>query len=353
MKKILLVIICILSCSVIFATEQPITQPKMRLAIMDFTSIDIESNRYLRHTDKKSTDDDSPDIKPEERAMLSQEELRQYAKATIQERIYMRKKAAERLQEKNSLEQRRKDNQRSQVLSTELGRAIIMGADMLSVELGKYYDTFELIDRKTVDESIQEIDFHHSGLVSADSSKRFGQMTGATHLVYGVVDDPKAQENSFSGYGVETNKKSLSLDLVIRVVDIAKNTIVFSTRTTSSSSALRTEHSSHKNTGVHRDLLLQAITQAAEQMHARFAQKSDPPTPVSMPKVAFAPTGPNGESLVAQIEIDGDWSGNTPAEIEMSSGRHTIKLTLDGYEAWEKIVNIRNGMNIAPTLRKK
>jgi hypothetical protein len=132
----------------------------MRMAVMDFTSVDIESDRYLRHTDRKSVVDHAPDITPEERAILSQEELKESAKASVQERIAARKEAAQRLRKQNEQAKLKKDTQRTQLLSSELGRVVILGADMLSVQLGNYGDIFEIVDRKTIDESVQELSFH-------------------------------------------------------------------------------------------------------------------------------------------------------------------------------------------------
>lgn len=54
----------------------------------------------------------------------------------------------------------------------------------------------------------------------------------------------------------------------------------------------------------------------------------------------------------ADVEIDGMFYGNTPLEFSFSEGVHEVRISLAGYEAWSKRVNIYEGLSINPVLGK-
>jgi len=58
------------------------------------------------------------------------------------------------------------------------------------------------------------------------------------------------------------------------------------------------------------------------------------------------PTATNGKVNVvsvpdsADVYVDDGFVGNTPAALKLSAGKHTVKVTQDGYKAWSKEVNV-------------
>ena len=55
--------------------------------------------------------------------------------------------------------------------------------------------------------------------------------------------------------------------------------------------------------------------------------------------------------LGTDIELDGNYIGNTPSTVKVSSGEHTVKLTKNGYEPWErKITTLAGSVTISPEL---
>jgi hypothetical protein len=44
----------------------------------------------------------------------------------------------------------------------------------------------------------------------------------------------------------------------------------------------------------------------------------------------------------ADIEIDGNFVGNTPSSVGLSSGEHTIKVSKDGYQTWQRHIKELN-----------
>jgi ATP-dependent Clp protease ATP-binding subunit ClpA len=49
------------------------------------------------------------------------------------------------------------------------------------------------------------------------------------------------------------------------------------------------------------------------------------------------------EPLGAEIEIDGAFYGNTPAELPLPEGEKTIRLTLKGFHPWERKLQVVHG----------
>lgn len=53
----------------------------------------------------------------------------------------------------------------------------------------------------------------------------------------------------------------------------------------------------------------------------------------------------------ADIELDGAFVGNTPSRFGVPSGRHTLRITKEGYVAWEKKIEISSGtVSVTATL---
>jgi hypothetical protein len=45
----------------------------------------------------------------------------------------------------------------------------------------------------------------------------------------------------------------------------------------------------------------------------------------------------------AEIEVDGDYMGNTPSTLELNPGEHHIAVKKAGYGAWEKTIKLTTG----------
>lgn len=61
-------------------------------------------------------------------------------------------------------------------------------------------------------------------------------------------------------------------------------------------------------------------------------------TPAAVSKVSIA-SAPNS----AEIEIDGEFMGNTPSTLELEPGEHNIAVKKAGYKAWEKKLKLTAG----------
>jgi hypothetical protein len=76
------------------------------------------------------------------------------------------------------------------------------------------------------------------------------------------------------------------------------------------------------------------------------ASSSKPSTP------AAAPAAVNGKLSVASvpdgadIEIDGGFVGNTPSEVEVAEGEHTVAVKKAGFKDWERRLKVSGGSNV-------
>jgi RNase P/RNase MRP subunit p29 len=57
----------------------------------------------------------------------------------------------------------------------------------------------------------------------------------------------------------------------------------------------------------------------------------------------------------ADVKIDGNFVGNTPSQLKLTEGKHTIQVTKDGFDDWSKEIQVSAGadLNLKATLQKK
>src|SRR6185437_14753644 len=57
----------------------------------------------------------------------------------------------------------------------------------------------------------------------------------------------------------------------------------------------------------------------------------------------------------AEVSVDGNFMGNTPASLKLGAGKHTVKVSLAGYKDWSRDVTVSAGseMNLSASLEKQ
>lgn len=321
---------------------------KNSIAIMDFSTSDVESRKYLQHTDKPFLDSDEPVLSDSERAVLSQAELAELTKSQIAERIERSKAEREVVDQRNRIDRQEKEDHRARTVTSALGREIIQAPELMAAALSQY-DLFDIVDRKTVEEGIGEIGFQNSGLVNNQSATQLGQMTGAGYLLYGVVSDYGREVSKSLAYNTPVKSTTHSIELTVKIVETGTNKMVFST--VSTNQIQETKTGSGYDSSLMRKLLRGAIDKSAASINDKFSKLvPQPVVTVAVPKVLLEPKDASGQNINAEIEVDGSYAGNAPAEIELPSGNHTIKFTF-GNIVWEKNIVTRDGMKLSPTLQ--
>jgi hypothetical protein len=89
---------------------------------------------------------------------------------------------------------------------------------------------------------------------------------------------------------------------------------------------------------------IRAAAVAAAQSKAAAPQSATAPVAVAIPttaKLSIAST-PDG----ADIEVDGSFVGNTPSDIDVPAGDHTVAVKKTGFKAWEKKLKVSGGSNV-------
>jgi hypothetical protein len=56
----------------------------------------------------------------------------------------------------------------------------------------------------------------------------------------------------------------------------------------------------------------------------------------------------------ADVNVDGAFVGNAPATLKLKPGKHTIRVTMNGYKDWSKDMTVLAGsqVNLAATMEK-
>jgi hypothetical protein len=83
---------------------------------------------------------------------------------------------------------------------------------------------------------------------------------------------------------------------------------------------------------------------AAAQSKAAAPQSAAAPAAAATPttaKVSVTST-PDG----ADIEVDGSFVGNTPSDIDVPAGEHTVTVKKTGFQPWEKKLKVSGGSNV-------
>jgi len=90
--------------------------------------------------------------------------------------------------------------------------------------------------------------------------------------------------------------------------------------------------------------VIRAAAAAAAQSKAAASQSPAAPAPATTPTTAklSVTSTPDG----ADIEMDGSFVGNTPSDIDVPAGEHTVSVKKTGFQPWEKKLKVSSGSNV-------
>jgi hypothetical protein len=89
---------------------------------------------------------------------------------------------------------------------------------------------------------------------------------------------------------------------------------------------------------------IRAAAATAAQSKAAATQTSTAPT--AAPAVTTAKLSVASVPSGADIEVDGSFVGNTPSDIEVAGGEHTISVKKTGFKDWEKKLKVSSGSSV-------
>jgi hypothetical protein len=81
-----------------------------------------------------------------------------------------------------------------------------------------------------------------------------------------------------------------------------------------------------------------SAAQSDPKLNARTVATSSPAASAAGAKVQVT-SNPSG----ADIEVDGDFVGNTPSAIHLSAGEHLLAVKKSGYKPWERKIKVTGG----------
>jgi PEGA domain len=91
------------------------------------------------------------------------------------------------------------------------------------------------------------------------------------------------------------------------------------------------------------DLMPDELQQARDYCRAEIRETPAQPTAAQV-EIASTPSG-------SDIEVDGKFIGSTPSSVKLPLGEHTIKLSKNGFETWERtITTVAGSVRISPDL---
>jgi len=201
-----------------------------------------------------------------------------------------------------------------------------------------------VVDRKRMDAMVQELGFgNYSGLADPGKAARFGKMLGAHFLVQGTLMDLREETREFSGYGVDTRNTITSAAVRVRVMALESSEIVFSRIFNGSKTEAQT-NSGGQSVG---DAPGAAVRDALQKLvaDANFRGVFERFTPPgAQPEISVAVSCTNNP---CDLELNGVYVGSTPTEIALPAGNTAdIRISKAGFQAWNKRVQPREGMQI-------
>lgn len=223
----------------------------------------------------------------------------------------------------------------------DIGR---MAAETLAIRVSNI-NGFKVVERAKLSKIFKEQEMAtKSGLVdNTDAAIQMGKLLGANYLITGALNNITEEEYTFEGYGVKTTKTDIMLDVSIKMINVNTGTIELAGLYSASQSFQDSKPS--KMTSIVRNLLKNTYRQFINDANEILTEPVEENETV---KVQFMST-PAG----ADIEIDGIYMGSTPATIPFQKGVHTVRISMAGYESWEKKVMFFEGLKVNPTLGKE
>jgi hypothetical protein len=89
-----------------------------------------------------------------------------------------------------------------------------------------------------------------------------------------------------------------------------------------------------------------AIRAAATAAQSKVAASQSPASPAAPAKPATAKVSIASIPDGADIEVDGSFVGNTPSDIDVADGEHTISVQKTGFKSWQRKLKVSDGSSV-------
>lgn len=180
-----------------------------------------------------------------------------------------------------------------------------------------------------------------------------------------VVKDVVRNSGKYGIIGIDSNEMSISYNIGGGLGGKRINSVVLNRKGENvCEMQVQTAYSGliHNDAGDFKERVQAALKNAppvAENAAKKeVAQEPKSTSPPSQPAVAAGPDHGvlvlNSNVDAVQVSIDGKAAGTTPARMQLAPGKHTIRGVLEGYDAWEKEVEVmaESEMSLKIVLKK-
>jgi hypothetical protein len=205
---------------------------------------------------------------------------------------------------------------------------------------------FTVVERSRFEQIVKEQGLTSTGFVDPKAAVSLGELSGASYLLTGEIIDASKESRVFKGFGTVSRTDIYILRAGVRIIETGTGKAIFST-------IKEAEEREYESA----DLLVDGRTVESVLAQSVVAKIMDE----ILQAEAFMGLGPaEGAALVrvmitsdppdADIEVNGVFYGNAGGEVRLPAGLHLIRISLPGYEVWDKKVRIAEGTRIKAML---
>ena len=219
--------------------------------------------------------------------------------------------------------------------STRSGQArpVIIGAEYLSAYLGRRNDVFTCINPSLMGAAMTKL--QSAPDFPKDFMLRLARETGATHLIYGTVSDLRTRTNSFKGYGIETKTTNYQLDVIIKMVDLIRQSTVYSNVYTGNYREQKPISTVQFDNNIFQNLMTSALEQAAEDLYDKC--KPGRGNEISVTPMPYSVTVNPSDGMLfnassAEIYVDGELTGCGGTPLLIPAGKYQFEIKAPGYK---------------------
>ena len=248
---------------------QPVKSGKPKIAVFDFTTIDIQGQHFRDFTDRTADVSAQNSLNAAELGTVDEVMLGYVKMIDAEEERARRAHDRKRLDKENDRNLARQEELADRILKSPQ-RAVVIGGAYMEAALSNY-DSIEVIDRDEIRKAFRDMKARQAGAMPP--LPEAVKLTGATHVLYGTVADFQVENREFSGYGVNTKALTYTLDVVVKVVELSSGRVVFAGTFTGSDRDFESGSLKVVNLGRFVKLMKSAVSQAAKAIDEKFDTK--------------------------------------------------------------------------------
>lgn len=205
---------------------------------------------------------------------------------------------------------------------------------------------FDVYERERLATLIQEQNLQTSGMVDPSTAVSIGKLAGVTYIVTGKILNFGQEVKNFSGYGANTQTAFYRLKAELKLIETETGKVLFSKTTDAEEKQFGSSSMSVMDSTMGTKLAEKVADKLVKALLGSDRFKK--PDPVAATVSVGITSDPSG----ADVEIDGVFFGNTGGSFSVAPGQHQIKVSLSGYDAWDKKVQVQPGTTFHVKLNK-